>query len=501
MKSWQKPTPDQVNEAVSRLIQPVHRRYFFERLENPYWIKPLEKQGWFQSPPQPKHHADEGTISFPSWPELNYLKNVVGEIPKEVAKVLCKIGPIENPTVENQLLEITALLPPILVKDFISKIADWFDQRYKIHSADSIVDLIKGQLSIGAIETAFELLNIAIRFEQSKDENISVLSDWAFKKFLLEDVIKCVPELGVPIINVLCRKLLDAEKIESPKTYKYDENSASWLPDVTNPHDWQRYDTRVVLVEAILEFSKVLIENGASSKDIICEMDRYQGGIFRRLQIFLVSQHLESNYESAISYLFDPIIRDNWGFRAEYLALVREIFPSLANKHRKQFINWIKDGPDLDAYKNNYETWHDSLPDDDAIRDFVDSWRQEKLTWIQKFLDPTLGSDLRELKERRGELSDDELLPGGRGAIWVGGISPKLEADLESLSLEQIAAFLSQWRPEGGYKMPSESGLKSSLRSHIAKFPEKFLKKTFRIYRSWGKLLRCIVLRSAGWIR
>lgn len=51
MKSWKKPTPEQVNRAISLLGQVQNVRYFFDKLENPEWIQPLYKKGYFSNPP------------------------------------------------------------------------------------------------------------------------------------------------------------------------------------------------------------------------------------------------------------------------------------------------------------------------------------------------------------------------------------------------------------------------------------------------------------------
>ena len=73
MPSWKKPTPEQVARALSAIPRPEQVRYLFAKLDNPEWREPLEKAGSFQSPPSVEHHENEGTISFPIWPQGRYL--------------------------------------------------------------------------------------------------------------------------------------------------------------------------------------------------------------------------------------------------------------------------------------------------------------------------------------------------------------------------------------------------------------------------------------------
>lgn len=51
MKSWKKPTPEQVDRAIALLVRVEQYRYFFDHLENPEWIPFLRSKGFFKSPP------------------------------------------------------------------------------------------------------------------------------------------------------------------------------------------------------------------------------------------------------------------------------------------------------------------------------------------------------------------------------------------------------------------------------------------------------------------
>ena len=96
MKSWKKPTPEQVNRAISLLGQVQNIRYFFDKLENPEWIKPLYKKGYFNHPPEPLLNKKQGTIGFPPWPASNYLSRMAALRPKEVLNIIINIPDIEN---------------------------------------------------------------------------------------------------------------------------------------------------------------------------------------------------------------------------------------------------------------------------------------------------------------------------------------------------------------------------------------------------------------------
>jgi len=91
MKSWKKPTPKLVNRAVALFAHPGHYRYFFDRLENPEWILPLKRKGFFQNAPRVQRDKERGTIFFSPWPESRYLARMASLKPEVVVDVILHI--------------------------------------------------------------------------------------------------------------------------------------------------------------------------------------------------------------------------------------------------------------------------------------------------------------------------------------------------------------------------------------------------------------------------
>ena len=75
MKSWKKPTSELIEKALGSFKKEHHRKYFFSRLENPLWLKPLAERGCFKYPPKAQRF-DDGTVQFAYWPEIQYRRNV-----------------------------------------------------------------------------------------------------------------------------------------------------------------------------------------------------------------------------------------------------------------------------------------------------------------------------------------------------------------------------------------------------------------------------------------
>ena len=79
MRSWNKPTTEQVEQAVARLAQGEQVNYFLEKLQNPLWLEPLVQKRFFEHPPPAERDEAKGTIRFPLWPASRYLARVAGD--------------------------------------------------------------------------------------------------------------------------------------------------------------------------------------------------------------------------------------------------------------------------------------------------------------------------------------------------------------------------------------------------------------------------------------
>src|SRR5580692_7707959 len=97
MKSWTKPTSELVNKAIASTVDTEQRRYFFYKLENPLWKKPLWDKGFFRNPPKAIPVGDGG-LQIPIWPESQYLARMAKQLPEDVVEIATKIN-TDNPNV------------------------------------------------------------------------------------------------------------------------------------------------------------------------------------------------------------------------------------------------------------------------------------------------------------------------------------------------------------------------------------------------------------------
>ena len=113
MPSWTIPTAEEVDRAIALLSYQEHRRYFFDRLQNPEWIGPLTSKGFFINPPE----------SMP-WPESRYLSRMASVKPEAVLEVILNFPVTRNPSIHEDVIQAALGMPPKLAAQHASRIKD-----------------------------------------------------------------------------------------------------------------------------------------------------------------------------------------------------------------------------------------------------------------------------------------------------------------------------------------------------------------------------------------
>ena len=70
--AYAEPTDLQIQECLTLISSPQLRRAFFERLQNPLWLEPLDAREVFSTLPEPETTLD-GLVRDLYWPEIGYL--------------------------------------------------------------------------------------------------------------------------------------------------------------------------------------------------------------------------------------------------------------------------------------------------------------------------------------------------------------------------------------------------------------------------------------------
>jgi hypothetical protein len=157
MKSWKKPTPEQVDRAVALLAHGEHNRHFFDRLENPQWLIQLEEKGFFKSPPPPIRDEPRGAVAFPAWPQSRYLARMAKVLPEAVADVIARIPSTENIRVHDDFAQAALSLPARLAVAIATKAIGWIQSPYGLLLPENAGALIGHLARGGELEASLAL--------------------------------------------------------------------------------------------------------------------------------------------------------------------------------------------------------------------------------------------------------------------------------------------------------------------------------------------------------
>src|SRR5207237_1287300 len=95
------PTGETLDRFSQLVTDPTLRQYAFFHLDNPAWIRPLFQRNFFSEPPAPVRDVEAKMVTFPFWPESQYLVRMANVVPAVVADVIQSIPLNDNYVVLN----------------------------------------------------------------------------------------------------------------------------------------------------------------------------------------------------------------------------------------------------------------------------------------------------------------------------------------------------------------------------------------------------------------
>ena len=474
MKSWKKPTNKIIDKTLKAVKKETDRRYFFSRLNNPLWIQPLAEQGCFQVPPRVRRF-DDGTVQFPTWPELQYLKTVSRDLPDEVIEIVLQLPPVDNPSIYNDILEIalqldgeqsTALEPKILESigmDFQSG-----THRY--------ADLLTHWTEEDQTSAALDLTKILIEFapdpqsetkQKCRRENPTPEVIWETlldpspqisSRTYREIMSTGVRSLAKKEPYRVARILIDAtanmihlqmhqEDMDQEKDY-----SEAWCKRLYEL-DRNYEGDKATLVHTLVFACEQVYEK---SPDSIAELDKIlrnqQWEVFKRLR-----QHLYAQYpnEQTKPWIRESILTHTgyhlWEHRYEFQRMIQSACKRfgtslLTEAERTPIFDAIRSGPS----KANYQAWVvEWLGEQFTEGRFLQ--RQHYFHRLQfKPFGPLLFGEyatyFQELEAQATDsISDEDYPPIKTRGGPVSKGSPRSSKDLVNLTDEELLSYINEW--------------------------------------------------------
>ena len=483
MKSWKKPTNEMVDKALDSVKKVTARKYFFLRLENPLWFKPLTKRGCFKYPPKIQRFND-GTVIYPYWHEIQYLKNVCKDVPDEVVKLLINLPETDNPVVYDGILDIALQLPieySVKLKDKILEYAGMDHQFQTYRYANLLGCWIKENQTSAALELSKPLVAFlpdpkSEKKRKQRTDNtddwremigtslypVAKFSHWEYSNIMSKGIRPLAEKEPYKVACLLIATTADMIRLRTHQEDldKEEDYSNTWCPRLCE-QDSDHENPEKTLIYTLTHVCKKVFEKSPDKVAVLDQvLQKPHWKIFKRLRHHLYAQYPN---EETKPWIQELILTHKdyglWEHHYEFQQMIRracEHFKEtlLSEAERTQIFDTILDGPSKENYRHWIEGWLGEKFTEERFKE-----RQQRFHWMQlrPFKSVLFGKyeiRFKKLQDKINKPISDDDYPPYKNEVRSRGVSdrsPHTPEDLSNLSDEELLAFINDWEKSDEY--------------------------------------------------
>jgi len=474
-------------EIHNLLQDPALRKYFFDKNEDPEWIKPLQTNGFFHVPPKLDRDEASGTIGFPFWPESSYLARMASKNSSAVLEVILQIPDTDNPRVHEDYSAAALNMPPELAARLLGKAKIWVQSPYQFNLPNNlgllIAHLAKGNQTDAALELARVLLEILPdpkTREATDTEDNYILSPepkarfgvWEYEQIIKKHFPELLKSAGISAFDLLCDLLETAVSFSQ----RHSENKGSedfsyiWRRAIEDHPQNLNYSLKEILVSAIRDGAEFMAQSNLSNVSrVVTALEARPWWIFHRIAIYLLGKFPDTASDLVVAHLINRNLFDNVDLRHEYAVLIKENFGRLSQEQQLEILGWIENGPDLEESRSQRTG---TGPTHEEIEQYRKIWQRDRLAWFKDNLPQNWKKCYEELVAELGEPEHPEF--ASYVTSYTGPTSPKSAEELQNMMVTDIVQFLKTWIAPDEHFAPTPEGLGRMLSSVVSQNPERF---------------------------
>jgi hypothetical protein len=462
------------------MVHLEQQRYFLDRLDNPRWLRPLWKKGFFSTPPEPRPDPERGAIEYRQWPAARYLSRMAALDPETVAEILLSVPHSDNPFIVRDFLEAAIAMPVPIAAKLSTTISKLVKTPFLIQATlagEFATHLARGGEHTAAITVLGAALEVIPdprpvpeplkKFDPDyKYEARARLMAYEYGLILQRHTTELTRLLGLPFLSLLCDLLDRALKLEirrTPNTGRIEDYSYIWRRNLAVG---ERGDSiKNLLASAVLSSADILCIDSPNFLARIGEiLSAKRFKIFERIQIEIITRHLDVDKTTVAPKLTDRELFDDPGV-PEYNTLAEKGFNLLNDSEQEKILQWVNEGLDRALLQERAGL---SAEQADAQ---IEYWRFLRLAPIRDYLPNPWRIRFEALEHKFGSPSRPAHAVVSGGAFSMSSSkSPQQQADLEAMTVEDILQYIRSWRPPNDPTVPfgpSEEGLGAVLSSVV----------------------------------
>jgi len=470
------PTAEDVT-TLARYLAPgvTALAHVFERLPS-MWLTPLREARVFSEPPDRRTH-DDGSTSFPSWPQAAYLIRIATEAPSEVASTILGIPTVENEEVHRQFLQAALRLPAKEAARVAIHEAHWLGAHPRWLSgtllARSLQDVVLYLLGSGEMESAVALLRSALRPPQRGKEGPLHLDAWDFSQLARATLGKFGKADPVAATSLLF-DLIGSEP----------EDGMSLSTAIDECGQDAMDDPRDVLVGELRDLLEEAANAGGEGtlRATVEQLESRRDGLSDRLALHLLRRHGRLAPDLVVTRAEDQQRLNSTGAFHEMASMIADQFPGLPPDGQQRIVAALRENTSVDASAGLLA---EDTTEDGDVEDVARYARLRRRRWFA-ILGAARPADVeveyRSLCEGIGEPENPTKLSWTTG-LRTGPNAPISASDISSLTDAALLEYLKSWVPTSADPFePSRNGLGRELKACASRDPARFsrLARDFR---------------------
>lgn len=472
------PTEEDIGKLVHTVSQPEQRRYFFERCNNPKWLKPLKDIDAFSDPQEVQREG--GYIRFLGWPESQYLSRIADSESEEVFEIIKNIN-TDNQSVLDDFVEAALKSPTNIASKYADLIIKkrWIQNPYNLRLPDKIAELMEKLAKEGYVENALKLARVLFDTKADSPTKLSDdghplstvwhnarahFDDWRLGEIVKNKTKHLSEKDPGGLFGVLASCLHQALDLEgkTKNDNKFYDHSHIWRPNMGKSRS-SHENTKNILLDGLVDLIDKYESKLETLKKFIEILKKHHVGLFKRIEIYIYLKTPNPFTKEIEEILTDPEVITSYNLRREYLPLLGKEFVNLSEISQQKIIQTISDGPDLEKPDGMPEERFDRMNED---------WKALYFSQIKDFLPRDEESFYSRVVEKYGEPKDSD----GEVHSWEGGQSPISSEDLNKKEPDDVLKYLMGYKPpEDPFHRYSSGGLGMVFAGVVSENPTKYI--------------------------
>lgn len=486
LKTWT--TEELPDDTVDAIISTLHQREdlaraFYDENTHVSWGEELLQRDRFNDP--------DGYL-------FGYLNQIVNDQPDFVLRVIQSATTV-NPHTRRFFVNIATKLPPETAAVTTSTVADWIRTTESAHAFEyQGLQLLEYLSENGRTDAALDILE-SILYPKQRDAEEERRQERRFERYstieTLDDTFdQFVAEAGEDFVRILedtLREILQSEKDETG-TVHY-ESVADRKPIKALDYDETNTGERKHIIYTYL--SRAATEwvdddlTDTARKQLVQDYLDDENPAFRRLSLFLLSNHPEVDVDRTVSELLEKENYHQGNIQFEFYRLLEQGFQHLSEDDQEKICQMIRNGPsdsERVEQRAEYLAERSDDPTDEIEQRIIKKWHRSRLYLIEDRLPQKHREYLDDLLDEYGppeRLPTEPLTPDSHGGV----VKQKKPDELNQIpgdSAEEVLQFLAEWEPseeeewerreEGGFEEVSFQGVCNNLEERIREHPEEY---------------------------